>query len=302
MVGLIRRKIGLKVAVLTSGLLLVVILVGSFFLIQFQKNSLENELLKRGRIESMLGAEMISKILEESVDNGVFKIDDLFDTNYQEIPGFEPAKYHTKYDSYLDKSILSIEDMFLKDDSNIFAIAVDRYGYCPVHNTVFQKPVTGDMEADKVDNRTKRLFNDRIGIKAAKNMIPGFRQVYTRDTGEELWDISSPIMVRGRHWGGFRIGISLEKIQGAKIQQTVKLSLIMGCILLFSLISVFGMVNNALAPLHELTTAAENIANGNVEEAISMGREDEVGKIANAVERLRISLKAAMSRLKKQAA
>ena len=32
-------------------------------------------------------------------------------------------------------------------------------------------------------------------------------QTYKRDTGEILHDLSVPIMVNGRHWGGFRIGL-----------------------------------------------------------------------------------------------
>jgi methyl-accepting chemotaxis protein len=31
-------------------------------------------------------------------------------------------------------------------------------------------------------------------------------QTYRRDTGELMHDISAPIYVKGRHWGGFRIG------------------------------------------------------------------------------------------------
>lgn len=31
-------------------------------------------------------------------------------------------------------------------------------------------------------------------------------QTYKRDTGEVMHDLSVPIRVNGRHWGGFRIG------------------------------------------------------------------------------------------------
>jgi methyl-accepting chemotaxis protein len=35
-------------------------------------------------------------------------------------------------------------------------------------------------------------------------------QTYRRDTGELMHDISAPIYVKGRHWGGFRIGYRTE--------------------------------------------------------------------------------------------
>jgi methyl-accepting chemotaxis protein len=31
-------------------------------------------------------------------------------------------------------------------------------------------------------------------------------QTYKRDTGEVMHDLSAPIYVNGKHWGGFRIG------------------------------------------------------------------------------------------------
>jgi methyl-accepting chemotaxis protein len=37
-------------------------------------------------------------------------------------------------------------------------------------------------------------------------------QTYTRDTGEVLNDLSMPIMVNGRHWGGLIIGLKPEML------------------------------------------------------------------------------------------
>jgi methyl-accepting chemotaxis protein len=36
--------------------------------------------------------------------------------------------------------------------------------------------------------------------------MPFLIQTYRRDTGEIMHDISAPVYVNGRHWGGFRIG------------------------------------------------------------------------------------------------
>ena len=35
-------------------------------------------------------------------------------------------------------------------------------------------------------------------------------QTYRRDTGEIMQDLSVPIYVQGRHWGGFRLGYRTE--------------------------------------------------------------------------------------------
>ncbi|MCH2222509.1 MAG: methyl-accepting chemotaxis protein, partial [Dechloromonas sp.] len=57
-----------------------------------------------------------------------------------------------------------------------------------------------------VGNRTRRIWEDPTGQRAAKNQKPLLLQTYVRDTGEILSEIDLPIMVNGRHWGGLRIG------------------------------------------------------------------------------------------------
>ena len=108
------NKIGIKVTVFVNIALLIVIVAGGYYIVGQQGKSLEARLLERGGIESIVGARMIGQIMEEAIDNGVFSINDAFDTDYELIPGFEPAKYHTKYDFYLDKAILSLQDEFLR--------------------------------------------------------------------------------------------------------------------------------------------------------------------------------------------
>lgn len=291
------KSVGFKVAFWANLVLLVVMAAGTWYIVNQQGESLESQLLERGRIEALVGAQLIGKVMDEAIDNGVFSVKDAFDKNYIPIPGFEPEKYHTKYDSYLDKAILAMEDEFLKDDSVVYAVAVDVNGYLPTHNTRYQKPITGDQKKDLVGNRTKRIFNDPVGIRAAQNLEPLLQQVYHRDTGETMWDISAPIMVKGKHWGGFRIGFSLNKTIAAKADLTMKLSSIMIGILLLSTILVFVIVNRSLAPLVTLTRKAGELADGRVEEKIEKLGNDEIGQLADVLERLRVSLKAAMDRL-----
>ena len=57
---------------------------------------------------------------------------------------------------------------------------------------------------------SKRLFNDRTGIRCGSHQKPVLLQTYMRDTGELMHDLSVPIMVNGRHWGGIRLGYKPE--------------------------------------------------------------------------------------------
>lgn len=300
MVNFITGKVGVKVSLKVNLVLFVVMAIGTYVLLNKQSESLEAELMNKGRIQSIVGAKIIGSILEEAIDNGVFTIDEVFDTNYQQIGNFEPAKYHTKYDSYLDKAILGLQDEFLDDPSVAYAVAVDINGYLPTHNTPFQKPITGDTEKDKIGNRTKRVFNDPVGIAAAKNTVKGFRQIYHRDTGETMWDLSSPIMVKGKQWGGFRIGLSLESITSAQKQLITTLIGIMATILVFSVFLTFLIVNRSLAPVADLSRKANDLAAGKaLEEEIPITSNDEMGILQASLDRLRLSMLIAMKKRKK---
>ncbi len=294
------NRVGTRVAVMVNLVIFVVMAAGSFYVITQQSQSLEDQLLERGRIEALVGARMVGRVIEEAIDNGVFTVKEAFDTNYVPIPGFDPPKYHTVYDSYMDKAILALEDEFLKDESVVFAVAVDINGYLPTHNTRYQQPITGDRKKDLVGNRTKRIFNDPVGIKAAKNTRETLLQVYHRDTGETMWDISAPIYVKGKHWGGFRIGFSLNKTRMAQAKLKATLLMIMAGILAVSIIAVFVVVNGAMKPLTRFTQIASDLADGKVDQKIEARGNDEIARLADVLERLRISLKMAMDRLKRK--
>ena len=303
MFDVVKKHVSVKVALITNTVLLLVMMIGTVILVLEQSKSLEMQLLDRGKMLSIIGAKITSKVLEEAVDNGVITVADAFDTNYELIHGFDPPKYHSKYDFYLDKVLLALEDEFLVDQSIVFAVAVDVNGYLPTHNTRFQQPITGDVQKDKVGNRTKRMFNDPVGITAAKNQVKGFLQIYHRDTGETMWDLSCPIFVKGKQWGAFRIGYSLKEVESAKTRLMIMLISIMSGILVLSIVLIFYTVNKMLKPLNDLTKITEQLSAGNagnIDEKIAVTSDDEIGQLGKAIEKLRVSVVLAMQRLKKE--
>ncbi len=104
-------------------------------------------------------------------------------------------------------------DDLLRDVPGLtYALSVDSNGYAPAHNGVFSNPPSGDPEVDLAKCRHKRIFNDPVGLKLAKNEKTSLFQTYVRDTGEILNDLSMPIIIGGRHWGGVRIGFKSELV------------------------------------------------------------------------------------------
>lgn len=157
--------------------------------------------------EAHAAAQNIAKLLEQAISAGQLDEKALFSEQYQPIPNSNPQKYHTSYDRFTDQHFPAIQEPILQRHSHVlYAGAVDRQGYFPTHNRKFSQPLTGDYQTDLLQNRTKRLFNDRTGRRCGSSQTAMLLQTYKRDTGEILHDLSVPIMVKGRHWGGFRIG------------------------------------------------------------------------------------------------
>ena len=158
------------------------------------------------------GASQIAARFEADIDTGRISLDDLFDRNYQVIPNTSPAKYQTRFDRYTDQVLPTIQEPLLaRHEGLVFAIACTQQGYVPTHNKVFSQPLTGDAQVDALQNRTKRKFADRTGIRCGSHQKAVLLQTYTRDTGELMHDLSVPIMLKGRHWGGLRLGYKPEK-------------------------------------------------------------------------------------------
>jgi hypothetical protein len=139
--------------------------------------------------------------------SGQLSVPQLFDTFYIPIPNTDPPKYRTQYDTLSDDVVRPIIDRILDYDKRlVFVIIVDRNGYLPTHNSIYSRPLTDDTVENTKWNRTKRLFNDRTGLAAARNQEPYLLQRYSRDTGEVMGDLSVPIIIQNRHWGAVRIG------------------------------------------------------------------------------------------------
>jgi methyl-accepting chemotaxis protein len=149
--------------------------------------------------------------LEKWIASGEVTEEKLFSRLYYPIPKTDPPKFNTDWDKLSDRDILPIEETVkAKNPAILFATVVDASGYLPTHNQEFSRALTGDPSVDLNWNRTKRIFNDRTGLAAAKNTAPFLLQVYQRDTGEKAADLSVPLIVRGKHWGAVRIGYRIR--------------------------------------------------------------------------------------------
>jgi len=156
-------------------------------------------------------ARQISAAFEAAIERGDISLDQLMDENYREIPGTNPKQYLTDYVALTDRILPPIQDPIQKIDPRIvFCVAWAHGGYLPTHNPNYRLPQGPDPVWNNANCRNKRLFRDRAVKKVAANTKPFLLQTYRRDMGGGnfvlMKDLSSPIHVRGRRWGAFRMG------------------------------------------------------------------------------------------------
>jgi HAMP domain-containing protein len=301
MFAAIQKSISLKVSLILALVTLIVTTVSGIFITQRQVQTMEDLTVNKARLASALGAQTYGAMLEDGIDNGLLTPGDVFDTSYQEIKGYDwggKPKFHTRYDGFTDRVMLAFEDRFLDTPEFLFAVGVDVNGYLPTHNTLYQQPMSGDSARDLTGNRTKRMFNSPVELKAAGNEAGTLVQEYRRDTGARIWDVSTPIYVKGKHWGAFRIGVSVDEIMKYKSQLMVALIGAFALLMIVSVAVIFLMIKRSMRPLEKLATTAMVISTGEeLDNPIKVGGLDEVGRMAKSLDRLRTSLKAAMERL-----
>ncbi len=136
----------------------------------------------------------------------------IFDENYKPIPNTNPQKFSTAFSDAMIQALQDYVDKILKEiPGGVYSIPVDRKGYLPVHHSHVSKPMTGKYEVDLVQSRNMRFFfATDCDVRRVTSTAPMLFQTYMRDTGEVMNDLSMPITVNNRHWGGFIVGLKPE--------------------------------------------------------------------------------------------
>lgn len=161
-------------------------------------------------------AQRIQSAIEQGIRNGEVSEEDMFDRDYTNIPGTNPVQVETRYNAFLDKILPPIQEPLLRfSDRVVFCAAVDVNGYLPTHNDKFSHPQRpNDVAWNTANCRNRRIFNDRVGLNAGRNTEKFLLQAYRRDMGNDTYalmkDLSAPIYVNGKHWGGVRLAYRVQ--------------------------------------------------------------------------------------------
>jgi methyl-accepting chemotaxis protein len=156
-------------------------------------------------------AAAIGQRFEAALDSGEITLGDLFDERYKPIPGSNPQQFMNHFVNFTDAVLPEFQEPILDLSPLVtFCAAVDRNAFLPTHNLKFSLPQGNDPVKNAATSRNRRIFNDRTGLRAAKNKSTFLLQTYRREMSAGVYvlmkDVSAPIWVQGKHWGGVRIG------------------------------------------------------------------------------------------------
>ena len=158
------------------------------------------------------GAAEVAAILDESLRKNDTTLEALITPHYAQIANTNPVQYSTDALPFYERAFRDLIDRAMaSSDDIVFALPIDRNCYIPVHareNSHPQRP--GEPLWNMKNSRNKRIFDDRAGLRVARNTKPFVLQVYHRDMGLDgmviVKEVAAPVLVAQRHWGGLRLG------------------------------------------------------------------------------------------------
>nr|WP_233179142.1 methyl-accepting chemotaxis protein [Aquitalea palustris] len=160
-------------------------------------------------------AKQVSTLFEDAVKRGDISINDLFDTQYQQLPDITPPHYLTRHTEFCARHLASLCDQIVDTSPDIIACTPgDMNNYYPIINREFAKPPTDDPVWNAANSRARTRQLDRTSLNQMKTKKPFLVQTYRRNMGGGRFDLmknySAPIMVQGRQWGVLRIMVKVR--------------------------------------------------------------------------------------------
>ncbi|MEO8546891.1 MAG: methyl-accepting chemotaxis protein [Sphingomicrobium sp.] len=195
-------------------------------LLQAQKRLMHLELLSNTMLDTLAnsGAEIddtpfilkaqevtrtIAGAIEQAIEEGDVTLEDVFDRNYQEIPGTNPVQYDCRFCDAADKYVQPILDRTKRTDERIIGSAIgDSNGFLPTHLSERSQPPGPDPVWNDEHCRNKRIMIDDVTRNALLSNRPATLATYRMELGDKYIPVKNvfvPLFIKGRRWGNFEL-------------------------------------------------------------------------------------------------
>jgi methyl-accepting chemotaxis protein len=155
-------------------------------------------------------ADEVTALAIAALADGSLTEEALFDENYIEVPGTNPALFRNKFCDWADAHWRPVLDKVKASDPNIVAtVCDDRNGFLPTHLSDRSRKPTGQYEHDLQYCRNGRMIYNAIDKRIKSSNAPFSMAVYRYEGDGRQYRVvrlvNVPIVIKGRRWGDYEI-------------------------------------------------------------------------------------------------
>lgn len=155
-------------------------------------------------------------VTEQALANGTLTKAALFDRDYREIPGSNPARYTTGLTQWADQNWRPIIDRCLARGRPIkMFMPADMQGFMPTHATERSRPQTGNIAHDNAFCRNGRIIFGPSEQRARNSNHPFLMAVHRQNGNDGTFYIVRtvyvPLVVNGERWGDAELAYILDE-------------------------------------------------------------------------------------------
>ncbi len=140
--------------------------------------------------------------------------------------------------------------------------------------------IVGDFHEDR--RQLFATFTDELGQRINKSD----KTLVQINSGKGILDISKPVYLNREKLGGIRLGLNLNPLFDEMHAITIKAVVISAVIFLVGLLAIFIITRRFIRPIETLTLAANRIEKGDLQYRVNIVRDDEIGTLAAAFDRM----------------
>lgn len=155
----------------------------------------------------------IAALVQDAIASGELTTGQVFDQNYDAIPGSNPPRYRNGLMDWAQKHWQPKLDAAKSAHSDVIAAAcTDMNGYLPTHLSDMSRAPIGDIAHDTKYCRNGRIILEAIDRKAKESSASYMMAVYRQEgDGQEyqvVRNVYVPLYINGRRWGDFEVAYS----------------------------------------------------------------------------------------------
>lgn len=174
----------------------------------------------------------------------------------------------------LEENVLALNSLIRE------ATAVEGIRYAIIIDT------EGEIKAHSDHDRLGDTFHgfNTGQIRYQERAATYFR--YVSETGENLLNLSRKITFKDQILGEVHVGVSLDFINSLIAAKTLSIAAVGAAVLFFGILIAIGLGFHFSRPVKALAAATEEISQGNYRHRVELKRNDELGSLAKAFNRM----------------